>query len=168
MEGEEEGDDGQDDEDRGGHQEVELDVVGWEVKKVRPIERVYLLVVEIDQRTEEVVPGVQGPKRLTAPRAGHDWGMMTWKRMRSSLAPSRRAASEISCGICMKNWRRRKIQNGEAEEEGDHKRFERVDPLHPGEDVEEGDDQRGKGMKTVARTTMKILSRPGHWIREKP
>ena len=44
--------------------------------------------------------------------AGQDSGTMIRSRIRRSLAPSIRAASDSSFGIPRKNWRSRKMKNG--------------------------------------------------------
>ncbi len=45
-------------------------------------------------------------------RAGIDSGTTIERRIRSSLAPSMRAASDSSRGMPRKNWRSRKMKNG--------------------------------------------------------
>ena len=100
--------------------------------------------------------------------AGNDCGRMIWKRMRSSLAPSSRAASETSCEICMKNCRSRKIQNGLPKKSGTVSGQKVL--IHPSRAKmsKRAMIRTGYGMNTVASTTMNTLSRPGQSMREKP
>src|SRR5512135_1207590 len=57
-------------------------------------------------------------KMLTVASAGQAWGIRTYSKIWNGLAPSIRAASSISIGTVMKNWRSRKTSQALAKKAG--------------------------------------------------
>src|SRR5690349_23490960 len=57
-------------------------------------------------------------KITTLASAGLESGRIISHKMRHEEAPSNRAASSSSCGIFIKNWRSRKIKNGQPNQAG--------------------------------------------------
>ena len=131
-------------------------------------EGIELRVPEVDQRPKKSPHFSMNVKSATVMSAGHDSGRMIRHRIRSSLAPSIRAASTARRRDHRKNWRSRKMKNGLPRNVGmsrgrkSRSSRARLKVTYSGMNV------TWVGSIIVASRIRKTMSRPGQRIRAKP
>ena len=107
-------------------------------------------------------------KIATTVRAGRVAGKTIRQAIDQSLAPSTRAASSMSRGVCSMNCRSRKVKNPPANSAGRIRGAQVLTKPSAAHMSNIGISVTGNGRNSVASTTKNTLSRPGQSMHENP